>query len=526
MSSKKIIAIGLEAVEPELLEKWCDEGLLPTIASLREKGAYRRMRSPAEVSSGASWSSINCGVTPGKHGMGFCHRQYKNGTYHTRKKRADEVGRLPFWTNLAADKRVFTMDVPETRTYDVNGVELVGWGLEYKAWKADSTPKGLMHKIEKEFGGHPLDDWYQTKANSVEGWLDLKKKVLWATNTRTRIAKKYLSQEKFDFALVAYAETHFGGHLFWHLNDKDHPDYDAEIEKAVGNPILEIYQACDAGIKELMALNPDATHFIFSNTGIGPNYSARHFTGEVLRRLGYRASNPTGNETNKSGLPSADVFAVEKYEKMFGQRNIQRVKAIVPEKIWDTLTRRFLAFGSDWKDSIAYDIPGDNTGTIRINLIGREPKGKVEPKDYDEVCDTIAKKFLAITDADTGESLVREVVRVHKKYPGENGGDLPDLLIKRVEGRQINAMTSPEIGEIRLDHLPDARTGAHKDYGFFLAVGGGIKHLNGSADEHEVYNWDFAPTALHIMGEPIPDDMDGKPMMDIFEEEEAKEQVA
>ena len=526
MSSKKIIAIGLEAVEPTLLEQWCDEGLLPTIASLRENGAYRRMRSPAEVSSGASWSSINCGVTPGKHGMGFCHRQYKNGTYTVRKKRADEVGRLPFWTNLSPEKRIFTMDVPETRTYGLNGIELVGWGLEYKAWKADSTPKGLIPKIAKEFGEHPLDGWYQTKAQSVDGWLKLKEKVLWATRTRTKIAKNYISQENYDFALVAYAETHFGGHLFWHINDKAHPDYNAEVEKEVGNPILEIYQACDDGIKEIMALDLDATYFIFSNTGMGPNYSARHFTGEALRRLGYRASDPTGNKTNKSGLPSADVFAVERFEKMFGQRNIQRVKAIMPEKIWDTLTRRFLLFGSDWKDSIAYDIPGDNTGTIRINLKGREPNGKVDPKDYDDLCDKIAEEFLAIKDADTGEPLVREVVRVHEKYPGDNGGDLPDLLVKWVEGRQITAMESPNIGEIRLDHLPDVRTGAHKDYGFFLAVGKGIRHLNGSADLQEVYNWDVAPTALHIMGEPIPDDMDGKPMLDIFEDNVAEEQVA
>ena len=54
MSSKKIITIGLEAVEPELLEQWFDEGQLPTIASLRAEGGYRRMRSPADVSRGAS----------------------------------------------------------------------------------------------------------------------------------------------------------------------------------------------------------------------------------------------------------------------------------------------------------------------------------------------------------------------------------------------------------------------------------------------------------------------------------------
>jgi arylsulfatase A-like enzyme len=74
--------------------------------------------------------------------------------------------------------------------------------------------------------------------------------------------------------------------------------------------------------------------------------------------------------------------------------------------------------------------------------------------------------------------------------------------------------------------LPDARTGAHKDYGFFLAVGEGIRHLDDSEELREVYNWDVAPTALHIMGEPIPADMDGEPMFDIFEGPIDKEQVA
>ena len=130
----RILAIGLEVVEPELLEKWVNEDKLPNIAKLMNEGSYARMRGPAEVSSGATWSSINCGVTPGKHGMGFCHRQYLNGTYETRKKRSDEVNRKPFWIQLdQSGKDIAVMDVPETKTENLKGTEIVGWGLEYDA---------------------------------------------------------------------------------------------------------------------------------------------------------------------------------------------------------------------------------------------------------------------------------------------------------------------------------------------------------------------------------------------------------
>ena len=117
-TARKVIAIGFEALEPELLEKWCAEGKLPNFQKIMKEGSYRKMLSTAEISSGSTWSTINCGVTPGKHGMGFCHREFKSGTYEVRKKRADEVGRLPFWKILSdAGKKVLTLDVPETRVY-------------------------------------------------------------------------------------------------------------------------------------------------------------------------------------------------------------------------------------------------------------------------------------------------------------------------------------------------------------------------------------------------------------------------
>ena len=520
MSQNKVIAIGLEMMSPVVFEKWCDEGLLPNLAALKKKGAYRRMMSPAEISSSSTWPSINCGVNTGKHGMAFIHRQFVSGTYETTRKRANEVGKPAFWEGFkAAGKRVFLMDVPDAIVYDVDGVEIVGWGLEYKTWKVDSNPAGLIQSIFKEFGTHPLDGWYQTKESTAEAWLDLKEKLLWATRTRTKIIKKIMTENQFDFSLVVYGEAHYAGHLFWAINDPAHPDYDAEIEKAVGNPILEIYQECDRAVGEIIAMNPDATIIVFSNSGVGPNYSGRHFVGEILSRLGYRPKKEVSTKQNKkSWLPAGDVFAIQKIENLVGQRNIEKIKSLIPEKFWDKWTRKFLAMGSDWKDSLAFDIPGDNTGLIRINLKGREPKGKVNPEEYDVLCEKIGKQFSEMTDPVTGTRLVSEVVFPHKKYFGDYMQDLPDIVIKWVDSQDITSMQSPETGLIEMPTLPDARTGAHKDCGFFLAVGDGFRQIDGEKETLRLAeNHDFAPTVLKYMGIPIPEYMDGSPLEDIFD---------
>ena len=60
----------------------------------------------------------------------------------------------------------------------------------------------------------------------------------------------------------------------------------------------------------------------------------------------------------------------------------------------------------------------------------------------------------------------------------------------------------------------DDRTGDHKPYGIYLAYGGGIAK-GVKLDRAEII--DLAPTILYAFNTPIPDDMDGKVMKEIFE---------
>jgi len=131
-SSSPILALGLEAADPDLLEAWLDAGELPNFRALIERGGYRRLRSCTDVSSGATWPSITTGVSPAKHGMGFYHRQLKSGTYRIIKKYADDVRSEFFWKPMsAAGRRVAIFDIPSIYPPpNFNGAQVVGWGAE------------------------------------------------------------------------------------------------------------------------------------------------------------------------------------------------------------------------------------------------------------------------------------------------------------------------------------------------------------------------------------------------------------
>ena len=64
-----------------------------------------------------------------------------------------------------------------------------------------------------------------------------------------------------------------------------------------------------------------------------------------------------------------------------------------------------------------------------------------------------------------------------------------------------------------MERVPTALGGGrHRRYGILLALGPGV--TAGEIDGANIV--DLAPTALHAMGLPVPDDMDGRVLTDLF----------
>ena len=88
-SPGRILVLGLDSGDAELIERWCDEGHLPNLAALREQGVWSRIGTTAEVMHVSGWASLYTGATPGGHGMYHAY-QVREGEQEVHRTRADE----------------------------------------------------------------------------------------------------------------------------------------------------------------------------------------------------------------------------------------------------------------------------------------------------------------------------------------------------------------------------------------------------------------------------------------------------
>ena len=66
---RKLIFLGLDGLEPDLTERFIEEGKMPNLGRLRDQGHYRRLRTTYPPLSPVAWATFSTGVNPGKHSM-------------------------------------------------------------------------------------------------------------------------------------------------------------------------------------------------------------------------------------------------------------------------------------------------------------------------------------------------------------------------------------------------------------------------------------------------------------------------
>jgi len=66
---KKVIVIGLDGLEPAIVELLLKQNSLPNLAAIRQGGYYGRMRTTYPAQTPVAWSSFATGTNPGGHGI-------------------------------------------------------------------------------------------------------------------------------------------------------------------------------------------------------------------------------------------------------------------------------------------------------------------------------------------------------------------------------------------------------------------------------------------------------------------------
>ena len=66
---KKVLVVGLDGLEPKLVERLLRLGQLPNMARLQQRGGYARIATTDPAQTPVAWSTFATGVNPGGHGI-------------------------------------------------------------------------------------------------------------------------------------------------------------------------------------------------------------------------------------------------------------------------------------------------------------------------------------------------------------------------------------------------------------------------------------------------------------------------
>jgi predicted AlkP superfamily phosphohydrolase/phosphomutase len=518
----KVLFLEMDAGERSLVRQWAAAGLMPNVQRLLSRGIVGPTLAPEGFFVGSTWPSLCTAVSPARHGI-HSWEQLRPGTYEFfRNITPNYIRRRPFWEALsAAGKRVAVFDIPLSGVSEnLNGIQSVEWGAHDANIGFTTWPPQLRDEVLAKFGPAPAGSCDGPK--TPEQIVAFRDGLVRAVERKAELTCHYLKQGGWDFFAQVFTESHCAGHQTWHLQDKTSPHYDPAVAAIAGNPMQDVYVAIDHALGRVLSLVGDDTAVVFLlGHGMGHAYGAYYLFPDILLRLG------VAKPVAKQELPAAS-----RASRRVTDTALSAVWRALPQPVKNSLgtVRNGLRDWIDYKPG--WERPGgprhidhgaspcfmiDNnhaTSAVRLNLVGREPHGVLEPgAEADAFCAALARDLLAIVDADRNVPAFTKVTRVADLYRGEHQDRLPDLLAQWNHDIPVGhvRLKSPKLGLLEGAYKL-SRTGEHRPEGLFAATG---RDLEPRLLNRTVSVMDFAPTFAGLLGVEL-NDIDGHPIAEVL----------
>ena len=100
-SINRLIILGLDGMEPSLVEKYMSEGKLPHFSKIKKTGVYTKLQTTTPAISPVAWSSFMTGTSPSKHNIfDFLSRNPKNYLPELSSARIGKPKKSFLWENM------------------------------------------------------------------------------------------------------------------------------------------------------------------------------------------------------------------------------------------------------------------------------------------------------------------------------------------------------------------------------------------------------------------------------------------
>ncbi len=520
---KRILLVGLDGASPYLVQAWRES--LPNLDALIREGASGTLQSTIPPRSVPAWYSFVTGANPAKLGV-FGFSQRRPATYDYTFANFSYCRARPFWEWLdSANVPCAVIHVPGTfPPRKLNGVMVSGWPMPlnrgnliytYPSWLSRKIDSGLPAPFEA-VSPHSITP------DNDELMLHERLRIL---QMHGDVAYRLLQEHEWQLALVVLSPLDRASHQFWRHIDVGHPHHDAKSAPNMNSALKHVYEATDKQLGRLLELIDDRDYvFVVSDHGFGPCHRS-FYLNEWLLRNGYLVlqDERTAGSLSMGALFLArlttPLFRLNDRSPLFRRLSGPLKKRAISNFVRDRYVRasgagrvRLNHLPVDWTRTRAY-CPDESS--LYLNLRGRDPQGIVAPgQEASHLLDELEERLQDIRDPHTGQKVSVDVWRKENIYSGPFLREAPELTVT-MDNYRTNVFAELGHGEI-FDDKP-LWSGNHTPEGLLIARGPDIRA--GQQSDAEIV--DLAPTILHLMNAPVPIDIDGSVIMDLFEPDSA-----
>ena len=515
---QKVFIVSLDGATFDILIPFMRQGCMPNLQRLMQDSLSAELESVIPAVTAPAWTSFMTGNNPSKHGV-FGFTQFDPADNRVKLTNARDIKSKTLWQVLSEKgKRSIVVNLPYTTPpYPINGILVNGWESPPRNF---TFPEDLTDKIMQQFPDYRtnLNMWlFDYMPGKSEGNFDkLIDTLILGCQQGSLLAQQFLEEEPWDVFMVHFQQTDWIQHKLWGMIEegaRNANSGDPRVER-----VRECYRRFDEQVGVLLEKVRPHNPFtiVLSDHGFG-DYKGELYPNYYLNQWGYYYESPAAEKD--SAKPLRDFFhknamLSQVYRGMANVKHrLDRVLEFKRYKNFDSwVDLAGNTFGGrtlpvDWSRTKVATVGAYECAFLYVNMIGRGPTGIVRPEEYEGIVQDIIAKFAEVKHPVTGKKVYKKVARGTDIYP-ESGKDilLPDVILLPEEGYGLSSKIS--------DALPQATSeGVHRHNGVVFLKGEGVKT---TLPKFSPFLIDMAPTVLHALGLPVPTDMDGRVLEEIF----------
>ncbi|RUL88207.1 alkaline phosphatase family protein [Tautonia sociabilis] len=496
--ASRVVFLGLDGATETVLRPAFDRGWMPNLEALWRRSATGTLWSSEPMVTPVAWTSFLTGCNPPTHGIHEFH--YIDPVDRTILPNHAGRIRVPtLWEILSeSGRQVVSLGLPMTYPPpDVRGLVVGGSDAPGLSWAFAQCPD-FGEEIRRNLPAYSHKVLWKHRPRTLDELRRLSQRNRDSFHAQAEAAER--ADRRCDWAAMMVHFHNLDGiqHRLWPYLEVD--------ETAAGQPewtaeVVSCLQELDRAVGRLLELasRRDAAVIALSDHGFGPCRALVDVNG-LLCRAGLQRRLPYGTRLTYRLRRLRDRF-----DRWKRRQSPDGTASRGPRSIEGEV-------GCDWSKTAAFAPFGQLCGSIFLN-----PRLVSGSSAASRVIGEIIDACRAAEDPETGLPLFADAFDVAERYnldPSAEG--LPDVLAPSTDGYQAMAKWAPfHRSLLRPD--PDLPATHRADGVLAIDAPGVLPDFPIDAELPDV-----APTALSLLGLPVPEVMEGRILDEVFDHAESR----